>query len=233
MATGIMSAREDEIKLLLDNLEGLRTASFLNKSFYRGTIAGQPVVLTTSGVGKVRAASRAQFLLDRFPIERVIFVGWAGALDPQLEPGDVVVSGRTFQHDFDLSGCFDRERQRSFWYEADPRLIDLALKAGGRLGMGRHIRLGAVLSGDQVINSPQRKQWLWETFGGDCVEMEGAAVAAVCWMNQMPFIVIRGISDLADEKELRTFERWSAEAAARACRVVIEMLGSFSQLDIG
>ena len=226
MATGIMSAREDETRLLLDNLDGLKTQAFLNKNFYQGTIAGQQVVLTTSGIGKVRAAARAQFLLDRFPIERLIFVGWAGALNPELEPGDVVVSSRTFQHDLDLSGCFDRERQRSFWYEADPRLVDLALKAGERLGMGRHIRLGAVLSGDQSINLAERKQWLWQTFDGDCVEMEGAAVATVCWMSQIPFVIIRGISDLADEKWLQTFEQWSAEASARACRVVLEMLAS-------
>ena len=233
MATGIMSAREDEIKLLLDNLEGLKTESFLKKNFYQGTIAGQQVVLTTSGVGKVRAAARAQFLFDRFPIERLIFVGWAGALNPQLEPGDVVVSSRTFQHDFDLSGCFDREKQRSFWYEADPRLVDLALKAGERLGMAGHIRLGPVLSGDQSINLPERKQWLWQTFGGECVEMEGAAVAAVCWMSQIPFVIIRGISDLADENWLQTFEKWSSESSARACRVVLEMLKSLSQLDGG
>lgn len=224
-----MSAREAEIKLLLDNLEGQRIEAFLNKNFYQGTVGGQQVVLTTSGIGKVRAAARAQFLIDRFPVERLIFVGWAGALNPQLEPGQVVVSSRTLQHDLDLSGCFDRERQRSFWYEADPRLVDLALKAGERLGMGKHIRLGTVLSGDQAINLPERKQWLWQTFGGDCVEMEGAAVAAVCWMSQIPFVIIRGISDLADEEWLQTFERWSAEASTRACRVVLEMLRGLSR----
>ncbi len=222
MRTGIVGALDEEIKLLLDNLEDKREETALRHTFYQGTLAGRPVVLTTSGIGKVRAAARTQFLIDHFPIQRFIFVGVAGAINPALKVGDVIVSRRALQHDFDISSFTDKKGNH--WYEADPLLADLALKAGGNIGLKDKMYLGSVLSGDQGVAQLSKKKWLWETFAGDCVEMEGAAAALVCWMNQVPFVLIRTISDLAEEKSAPEFSEGFKQAVDRSASIVLEML---------
>lgn len=198
---GIMSAVPFEVsKKLLENLDVEETQSALRHDFYRGILAGHQVVVTTSGMGKVRAAARTQFLIDHYSISKIIFVGVAGALNPQLKIGDIVVSQRVIQHDFDITGSSNSEQRGTHWYYGDPELIQASARAAQKLGMSERLHLGKVLTGDQFISHQSRKEELRKVFGGDCCEMEGAAVAAVCWMNELPFVLIRGISDMADEQ---------------------------------
>ena len=219
---GIIGALEEEIKLLLESLESKETETGLRHTFYKGTLAGHQVILATSGIGKVRAAARTQFLIDRFGIQKLIFVGVAGAINPQLRPGDVVISRRALQHDLNYGS---NERQ-NYWYEANPQLVDLAMKAGERLKLGGKLWLGSVLSGDQVIFDTSKKQWLWQNLEGDCVEMEGAAVAMVCWMNQVPWVLIRTISDLADENLFQDIRSCFNQVATCPARIALEMLNA-------
>ena len=220
---GVIGALAEEIKLLLENLQNKEVDIALRHSFYKGVLAGHQVVLATSGIGKARAAARTQFLIDHFDIQKLIFVGVAGAINPELGLGDVVVSRCALQHDLDYGGPSD-SKVRNYWYEADPLLIDLAMKAGERLELGGKLLLGSVLSGDQTITCTSRKQWLWQTCGGDCVEMEGAAVAMVCWMNEMPWVLIRTISDLADEQIYDHLQGCFHQAADCSARIALEML---------
>jgi adenosylhomocysteine nucleosidase len=226
--TGIVGALDEELKLLVDNLEEKKIQIGLRHNIYQGVLAGHQVVLTTTGIGKVRAAARTQFLIDHFPLKRLILVGVAGAINPRLQLGDVVISRRALQHDFDLSSA--PQQRASRWYEADPQLVELALKAGEKLGLKQKLYSGSVLSGDQAITQLSRKTWLWQTFAGDCVEMEGAAVAMVCWMNALPFVLIRTISDLADQEFPAELGDWFYQAASCSAAIALEMLRMSSPL---
>lgn len=216
MTIGLMGAMTEEIRLIVDRVALSRTEEHLKRTFYLGSIAGHEVVVVHSGIGKVRAAARAQFLIERFGVDRVIFAGMAGALNPEFRVGDIVVSGRALEWDFEAISI------EPHWYQADPTLVALAVEAGEKLG--KTVRVGSVLTGDQPVLKLERKQQLRETFGGDCVEMEGGAVAHVCWMNGVPFVLVRVISDLADEAMLQDFVHSFAEIAPVAAEVVVEML---------
>jgi len=212
----IVGAHPQEVAALLEKVTVQETQTRLRREFHLGELFGHRVVVTTSGIGKVRAAARTQFLLDHFDITRFIFVGVAGALDPQLKRGDIVISSQTIEHDF--------RSRRVHWCEADPQLVELAVKAGEKAGPDQRICTGKVLTGDQPITQQARKQELREAFDGSCVEMEGAAVAGVCWMNQVPFVLIRAISDMADESALDDFVKWFQIAAQRSASLVVEMI---------
>lgn len=223
---GIMAAHPAEIATLVDKATVRETQTILRKEFHIGELCGHDVVITTCGIGKVRAAARTQFLIDHFQVSRLIFSGVAGALDPQLKRGDIVISTQTIEHDFDVGEGSAGERRRLHWYDADPQLVELAMKAGEKAGLADSLRPGKVLTGDQAITQLSRKQALWQSLGGSCVEMEGAAVAGVCWMNQVPFVLVRGISDMADESASGDFLRWFQIAAQRAASLVVEMVRS-------
>lgn len=225
---GIMSAGPFEIaKPLFDSLQVEETHKGLRRDFYRGTLDGQGVVFTTSGIGKVRAAARAQFLLDHFDIDALIFTGVAGAINPDLRLGDIVVSRQVMEHDFDLTGIPEPDKRGAYKYDAAPELVDLAMKCGKELGFADKLHLGLVLTGDQIIAQQARKHWLWEMFKGDCVEMEGAAVAMVCWMNEVPFVLIRCISDQANENIIQDHPRWLPEAIGYSSSLVSRMISYY------
>jgi len=223
---GIMSADPVEIaKPLFDKLQLHEVHNGIRRDFHCGSLDGRDVVLMSCGVGKVRAAARTQYLIDHFRISSIIFTGVAGALNPELAMGDIVVSKEVMEHDFCISGTPELDRSVAHKYQADSFLINLALAAGERLGLGEKMRVGTVLTGDQVVAEKTRKQALWEMYCGDCVEMEGAAVGMVCWMNEVPFVLIRAISDRADESILKDHPIWLGEAIERASAVVLEMIG--------
>jgi len=224
---GIMSAVPFEVsRTLLDKLENDKTETGLGHEFHRGVLAGQKVVVTTSGMGKVRAAARTQYCIDHYGITRLIFVGVAGALNPKLHIGDIVVSQQVIQHDFNLTGSSKAEERGAHWYYGDPALIQAATTAAQKLGLSDKLHLGRVLTGDQIIQEQTKKEWLREVFGGDCVEMEGASIAMVCWMNQMPFVVLRGISDMANEEMFSQHFQSLPKVIEQSALLVMEMVAN-------
>lgn len=245
--TGILGAHLAEVNPIVNALAAREVSMGMGKRFALGTISGHSLVVTTSGVGKARTAARCQFLLDNYNIARIIFTGVAGALNPDLKPGDTIVSRYIIEHDFKLgvdadqtlfqSDCAEHSISRPI-YEADPMLIEAALAAGERLGGEGRICAGTILSGDEAILQHSRKQQLRQAFGGDCVEMEGAAMAAVCQLNstsatkRIPFVAIRTMSDMADEDAADTFNHWFRQAAERSASLVIEMLKEFPKPSI-
>jgi adenosylhomocysteine nucleosidase len=227
-----MGVHGEEVRLLTENLVVEETQIYLGHEFYPGSLAGHRVVITTSGAGKTRAAARTQFLIDHFDITRLIFIGAAGALNPQLKLGDIVISQKAMEHDFDRSAGFGLERRGAHWYEADSQLVELALRAGERLGLGERLYLGKVLTGDQVIVQQSHKQELWQTFGGDCVEMVGAPAAMVCWANNIPWVLIRAICDYADESFFEDLLKWYQPAIQRSTSVILEMMKALPSEDV-
>lgn len=224
---GIIGAMQEEVDLLLS---GLCDAVEMNRSgirFHTGTLRGKPVVICKCGVGKVNAAVYTQVLIDRFNANKVIFTGVAGALDPELNIGDIVISTSCQQHDMDVTPLgFARGvipfQEVSDW-PADAELVAIAAEAGELAAPGR-CKKGKILSGDQFIADRDKVRELHETFGGACTEMEGAAVAQACAMNEVPYVVIRSMSDKADGSASVNFAEFTVEASNRSYAIVNEML---------
>jgi adenosylhomocysteine nucleosidase len=186
-------------------------------TFYQGSYQGQKVVLAKIAMGKVNAAMATQTLIDRFDVAPLIFSGTAGAVAPEVEIGDVVIGARVIPHDalvylseeIKFCGVVASDGQgRRGWVralQADPYLVQAALSAGEDLLWPRRsgnripaVRVGTIVTGDQVIFSQAKKEWLHRTFEALAVEMEGAAVAQVAVANGRPWLVVRAISDQAD-----------------------------------
>ncbi|WP_027090992.1 5'-methylthioadenosine/adenosylhomocysteine nucleosidase [Cohnella thermotolerans] len=224
---GIIGAMQEEIDLLLGSLQDAVEMNRSGIRFHTGTLHGHQVVICKCGVGKVNAAVYTQVLIDRFGVSKVIFTGVAGALDPELDIGDVVISTSCLQHDVDVTALgFPKGvipyQDKSEW-PADEALVQLAATAGEKAAPGR-VKKGKVLSGDQFIADRDVVRRLRETFEGACTEMEGAAVAQACAMNGVPYVVIRSMSDKADGSASVNFAEFTVEASNRSFAIVSEML---------
>ncbi|MCL6606269.1 MAG: 5'-methylthioadenosine/adenosylhomocysteine nucleosidase [Paenibacillus sp.] len=225
---GIIGAMDAEISLLLEGMENKVTEVKCGITYHKGTFASKSVVVCKSGVGKVNAAVTTQILVDTFHVSQVLFTGVAGALHPKLNIGDIVISSECMQHDMDVSalgyprGIIPYQEVSSF--PADPNLMVLAENACRMLKVNSVT--GKVLSGDQFIASVQTVTMLREQLNGVCAEMEGAAVAQVCYMNSTPFVIIRSMSDKADGSAHVNFPEFTVEASRRSHAILEYMLPS-------
>jgi adenosylhomocysteine nucleosidase len=227
---GIIAAMKNELSLLLERLEGPVEREHAGKTYVSGRLAGTEVTLVTAGMGKVRAAMAAQSLIDVFSAGSIICVGMAGGIEPRLAPGDVVIASELAQHDYDLSGGssfvgFFTNKVGATLVKCDPVLILKAREAAERLERTR-VFVGRIITGDAPVFKREKKEALYREFGGLCVEMEGAAVGQVCAANNVPFIVIRGISDKAEGLAILDFRKNLTRVAPLPQRIVLAMLGA-------
>ncbi|HEX7056668.1 MAG TPA: 5'-methylthioadenosine/adenosylhomocysteine nucleosidase [Bacilli bacterium] len=224
---GLIGAMDEEIRLFHEHIAGERVTETAGGTYREGDMFGKRVVLCKSGVGKVNAAVCTLKLIDRFGVDAVIFTGVAGALDPRLSIGDIVISNDCMHHDMDASALGFAKGTIPFMpqsvFAADPQLVELAFAASERVEQGRSV-VGRVLSGDQFIADRSMVQTLHRQMGGTCTEMEGAAVAQVCALSGIPFVIIRSMSDKADGSAQINFQEFAETAAARSCGIVREML---------
>lgn len=223
---GLIGAMDEEIKLLLDSMENTQTTIKAGIKYYSGMIFGKTVVLCKSGVGKVNAAVTTQILLDTFGVSRILFTGVAGALHPDLNIGDIVISSQCIQHDMDVTALGYRRGvipyQETSAFPADKTLIQLAEQACQSLKQDSVT--GIVLSGDQFVASAELVASLRQELDGACAEMEGAAVAQVCFMNGTPFVIIRSMSDKADGSAHLNYRDFTVEASERSHAILEYML---------
>jgi len=223
---GIIGAMVEEIELLNQNVKITNKTELAGITYYEGNFHGVDIVYCKSGVGKVNAAVTTQ-LLFTFNVNSVWFTGVAGALDPRLNVGDIVISKSAIQHDMDVTplgfakGVIPFQEVSEF--VADETLVKLAVNAANTLFPNRAI-VGKVLSGDQFIASIEKVSELFETFSGACAEMEGAAVAQVCAMNNKPFVIIRSMSDKADGSADVTYAEFVVEAANNSYSIIEHMI---------
>ena len=226
MKVGIIGAMESEVELLKQQMDDATVTSVSGLEFFEGCISGVPVVVVRSGVGKVNAAMCMQTLACVFHVPHVINTGVAGAIDPSLEVGDMVVSRDTVQYDFDVH-AFGYEpgeitSLRKRFFEADPMLVEMAVEAIRAAGI--HCIEGRVASGDQFICNQESKAHLRETFDASCCEMEGCAIGQVAWLNAIPFVVVRAISDKADGSDIDVYPEFEVTSAKRSAALVVDML---------
>lgn len=224
---GIIGAMELEVEELKSLLQDVKVTSRAGMDFYQGSLGGAQVVIVRCGIGKVNAALCVQILADVFHVTHVINTGVAGSLNAVLDIGDILISVDAVHHDMDVSPLgyapgIVPQMAESF-FKADERLVNLAWDVCQEVNPDVSVLKGRVVSGDQFIAKKEVKERLINTFHGDCAEMEGAAIAHGCYLNQIPFAIIRAISDKADdsaEMDYPTFEK----AAAKHCAKLVESL---------
>ena len=224
---GLIGAMDEEIKSLEQDIQGLNEKEIAGILFYSGTLHGKNIVLCRSGVGKVNAAVCTQILVDHFQVSQIIFTGVAGALHPSLHIGDIVISEDCIQHDMDVRvlgyAIGEIPYAETSCFTADEGLVDKAYRVSTRLFPSRVLK-GRVLSGDQFIADREKVHFLHQHLEGACTEMEGAAVAQVCSMNRIPFVIIRSMSDNADGSAPDNFAEFTAETAKHSRLIVEDML---------
>lgn len=224
---GIIGAMEEEVLQIKNMMEVERIEKKANMEFFKGRFLNKDIVVVRSGIGKVNAAICTQILIDDFNVNIVINTGVAGRVNEKLNPGDVVISKDLVQHDVDGT-CIDYKpgqipRMDDYYFKADTKLIDTALKATKDI-TEFDVYIGRIATGDQVIADSKKLKWLKETFDALAVEMEGAAIAHACYINSVPFVVIRSISDFADENHVADYDKYIDIAIKNSISILNNMI---------
>ena len=215
---GILSALEVESNIILKEMTGKEVSVIAGMTFTRGRILDRDVVLATCGVSKVNAALYTQIMIDSFRPSCILLTGVAGSMDPSAKQMDLIVADKLTFHDVNphqLEFCFPNQ----VWVRTDKELTDLIRQnAQGSLS-------GAIITGDQFITSRNNKRQLKKRFPEAlAVEMEGCAVAHACYVNEVPFAVIRCISDLADSGAEDSYDAFEKKAAEKSAGVILKTI---------
>ncbi len=223
---GIVGAMEEEIISLKNEVENFSVENIAGIDFFIGNLFGKKIVLTKCGIGKVNAALCTTILINKFNVSKIVFIGVAGAVNKELKVGNIVISQDLIEHDFDTT-IFGEEfgqipRMKEWRFRADKNLIDLASCVCNKNNL--NFVIGRILSGDQFINSSEKVEWFRKQFAGDAVEMEGAALAHVCCLFNIPFVVIRSISDNADNSSHVDFKEFCLLAAENSKKIICGLL---------
>ena len=225
---GIIGAMETEVAALLEAMETGRTEIIADMTFHESLLHGREAVVVQCGVGKVNAGICTQTLIREFGATHIINTGVAGSLNNQIDIGDFVICVDAVQHDFDVSSLGFGRGEIPYTgisaFKSDPLLREKAVAAVRTDAPGHQVFEGRVCSGDQFIYKISQKEEILNNFGGDCCEMEGAAIAQVCHLNHTPFVIIRAISDKPDGSKIVNFPEFSKEAAASCARIVCSMV---------
>jgi adenosylhomocysteine nucleosidase len=231
MKIGSIGAMEIEVELLKEAMEVRNTYKKASMDFYEGRIGNTDVVVVKSGIAKVNAAICVQILVDAFAVTHVLNTGAAGSLDARINIGDFVLSTDACYHDVDATifgykkGEIPQLGVQAF--PADKELIEKAKKAIKASNPDLGIFEGRVCSGDQFISSSEVKENIIKELGGMCTEMEGAGIAQTCYLNHIPFVIIRAISDKADGSDIVNYEDFEKKAAHDCASLVLEMIKAF------
>ncbi len=246
--TAILGAIPEEVTMLEGQLSTRSYRSIEGIKLVDGQLMGRKVVIAPTGAGKVNAAMTATLVIENFHPKQVIFTGIAGGINPQLLPGDIVIAEKTAQHDhgiitltgFEATGAINpiTGQRNPIFFSADPALLKAAEYAAQNIELAKikttegertpGIMKGVVVTGDIFVASPAKCEELRKTFGADAVEMEGASVAQICYQFGIPCIVIRSISDNANEKavdDLNKFYKIAAQNSASLVVGIVENLG--------
>lgn len=224
---GLIGAMEEEVSLLQEEMTDTREQKKAGMVFVKGMLWGVETVAVVSGIGKVNMAICAQILVDDYNVDIMINTGVAGSLDATIDIGDIVLSKEAQQHDMDASPLGDPvgviPRMDTSVFQADAGLLQAAKAACDKVNTDIHCHIGKVLSGDQFIASAQKKEYLVETFKGRCAEMEGAAMAQVAYLNRIPFLVIRAISDKADNSGHEDYSVFAKKAIVHSTNLLRQL----------
>ena len=232
MKLGIIGAMKIEVETLKENMENKTVTVRAGMEFCDGTLEGLPTVVVQCGVGKVNAALCVQILCDCFGATHVVNTGIAGSLCNELDIGDLVVSQDAIYHDFDISywgrAIGEVPGMGVVAFPADKDMMQYAFAAAESVNPG-HTRKGRVASGDQFVCNKEKKDKIIADTAAVCTEMEGAAIAHTAYRNGVPFVILRAISDKADDSAEMDYPTFEAIAARRCAEVTMAMARKMHQ----
>lgn len=225
---GIIGAMEEEVAILKEKMSEVTVLEKAGMEFFKGILGGQQIVVVRSGIGKVNAGICTQILADVFQVNAVINTGIAGSLKVEINIGDIVLSTDTMQHDVDARefgyeiGQVPRMDTRTF--PADDRLRETALQVCRKVNPEIQVFEGRVASGDQFVADKETKEKIIANTQAYCTEMEGAAIGQAAYLNGIPYLVIRAISDKADDSAHMDYPAFEKEAIRHTVNLVENMM---------
>ncbi len=228
---GIIGAMEEEITNLKSHMQVDEVQTIAGMSFFKGAVKGTKLVLVRSGIGKVNAGICTQILASVYGVDTVINTGIAGSLNADIDIGDIVVSTSLVQYDVDARNfgykLGEIPRMNIVEFPADKYLIDKTQSVFDSLGLGIKLYKGMVATGDKFVSENSLKAEIISNFHAYCVEMEGAAIAQAAMLNNMACVVIRAISDKADNSadvDYRSFEAKAIENMSKISLALVDSL---------
>lgn len=225
---GIIGAMDEEVQQIVEVMEVKKVENKASMTFNMGTLAGRDVVIVRSGIGKVNAAVCTQILVDDFNVDYVINTGIAGSLKAEIDIADIVISDDVLHHDMDATGFGyapgQIPRMDTLSFKADERLIQLAKESCAHAVPEINVHIGRVVSGDQFISDKAVKDRISSNFSGYCTEMEGAAIAQAAYLNNVPFLILRAISDKADDSATMDYPTFEAQAIRHSVALIKELV---------
>ena len=232
MSIGIIVATIEELIETKKIMKSLEEKKYYNLTFYTGKINEENTVLVQCGIGKVNAARTTQFMIDKFNVEKIINIGAAGGINPDLKVKDIVIGDKLVQYDFDISegGNYEKGEIQGIgkFIESDKELVELCKKIlENRKNLDFNIKIGTIATADIFCTDLEIAKKTRKEFNAECVEMEGAAIAQVCFLDKIPFLVIRGISDTPNGNNGIDYEMYCQEAARQATELLDEIFKKF------
>lgn len=227
MKIGIIGAMDIEVAELIESMEDIKKETISGIVYYQGTLQGKDVVVAKCGIGKVHAAVCAQTMILKYNPDAVINTGVAGSLSAFLDIGDLVVSNKVVQHDFDTSGVGDPIGLISGLDLIEipcPDVLVEKIEKSAKQIADTKVFVGTIASGDQFICSASKKDYIVENFKALCAEMEGAAIGHVCYLNNVDFCIVRAISDKADGSAHMDFPAFVQVAAKKSINLINNFL---------
>ncbi len=223
---------ELEVEALKEQMDVKNIVEKASMKFYEGTLRGKDVVIVQCGIGKVNAGICVQILADLFQVDAVINTGVAGSLRAEINIGDIVVSTDACEHDMDVTALGYKKgiipQMKESFFKADRQLVEAAIEVCREVNPDINVYEGRVLSGDQFISGEEIKNKLIDLFDGSCTEMEGAAIAHAAFLNEIPYVVIRAISDKADGSAHMDYPEFERAAAAHSAKLVENLVKRLS-----
>ena len=229
MSIGIIVATDEELIEIKNVMDSYEEKDIYELNFVKGKINGKKVIVVKCGVGKVNAARTTQILIDNFKISKIINIGAAGGINPELKIQDIVIGEKIVQYDFDTTSAGDYEKGEiqgiGKFIRSDYELINICKKVlEKRVDNSIKVVIGTIATADIFCSDPEIAKEVREEFGAECVEMEGAAIAQVCFLDKIPFLVIRGISDTPNGNNEMDYYTYCHIAAKHAAEFLQDLL---------
>ena len=221
----IMGAMQEEVEPLLAFFDNVKEIEFANNKYYEVNYNGLDIVIAYSKIGKVFASLTASTMIQKFGCDTLLFSGVAGGINPKLQIGDLIIADKLCQHDLDIT-AFGHPHgfvpEGKVFVETDEKLRNIAIEVAKEKNL--KVIEGTIATGDQFVHSSDRKEFIESTFKADALEMEGASVAVVCDALNVPFFILRAISDTADMDAGFDFDEFLKSSAVTSANYLIEIV---------
>jgi adenosylhomocysteine/aminodeoxyfutalosine nucleosidase len=225
-----MGAMVEEIEPLINFFGNVEKIEYAKNKFYLTKYKNLDLVIAYSKIGKVFASLTAATMIEKFGCEKLLFSGVAGGISSELRIGDLIIANKLCQHDLDIT-VFGHPHgyvpEGAVCVEADKNLLDIAKNVANENGI--KLKEGIIATGDQFVANESRKNWIKNEFNADALEMEGASVAVVCEALNIPFFILRSISDSADMDASFDFDAFLKDSSKKSANFIIAMLDKLSE----